>query len=83
MDENGLTLHLTGTATPDRLHTLTTALPQFADGFPEPPAQPEAAAPAPLHLDYTVIRSWAGTQTWQPITAKPTPAPHPHRRKRP
>ena len=82
IDENGLTLHLAGSATLDRLRALAAALPQFADNFPQPPTQPTTTTPQPIHLDYTLTRTWAGTQTWQPLTTKPAPTPHPRGRRR-
>lgn len=76
VDANGYTLHLTGTATTARLHTLTQAIPQLGDGLEA--ALPTSNATTPIHLDLTATRTWGTQQEWHPTTSHPTPT-HPHR----
>jgi AsmA protein len=82
IDLSGFTLHLSGSATADRLHALAAALPQFADGFPEQPSTVKSPGSAPVRLDLTATRVWGGTQTWQDATQKPTLQARPRKRRR-
>jgi AsmA protein len=81
----GYTLHLTGSALPDRLLALGDAIPQLGDGLRpllEPASananstQPQKpAAVEPIHIDFIATRAWGGPQTWRQTTPSTT---HPH-----
>ena len=68
-DPGGLTLHLAGNATPQRLAALTTALPPFGDGLRQ--ALPETTEM--MRLDLTATRPWGGVQTWQSVPERAAP----------
>jgi len=72
-DSTGYTLHLTGSATQDRLETFAQALPPIGDGLLKalPPSRPDATA---FHIDLTATRPWKGTQTWNVASAQDQPA---------
>lgn len=69
LDPDGLTLHLAGNATAQRLKALTAALPAFGDGLQQ--ALPSGADP--LHLDLTATRPWGAAQSWQAAAERPAP----------
>lgn len=72
IDGEGYTLHLTGTATADRLEALTRALPALGDGLAE--ALPADHPEGPFHVDLTTTRTWGSPQTWhEASTHQPTP----------
>lgn len=75
LDRGGYTLHLVGMATPERLHALARALPQFGDGMDE--VLPSTAkGDVPVRLDVTIARPWGGTQRWsRAAVSKPVPKP--------
>ena len=61
-DASGYSLHVSGTANPERLVALGAALPQFGDGLAEMLAA--SADPDPVRLDLTAHRDWGGPQVW-------------------
>ncbi|NYF78014.1 AsmA family protein [Granulicella arctica] len=63
-DENGYTLHLTGTALPAKLLALGAALPQIGNGLAA--VVPPAASTIPFRFDLTSTRMWGGQQVWHP-----------------
>ena len=76
IDGEGYTLHLTGTATADRLEALTRALPTLGEGLAEalPPNYSIDHPTGPFHLDLTTTRTWGSPQTWhEASTHQPTP----------
>jgi len=73
----GTTLHLTGSATPAELTTLTQSLPPLADGLSQALPELTAAPTRPIHLDLTCTRPWRGPQTCtQTLPAPPTKKKH-------
>ncbi|WP_035354591.1 AsmA family protein [Edaphobacter aggregans] len=72
-DAEGYTLHITGTATSDRLQTLAQAVPALSE------ALTEALAPThptgPFHIDVTATRPWGTPPT--PRAASTTQPPPP------
>lgn len=63
VDENGYSMHLSGTVMRERLMALARALPQFGDGLEE--ALPEAdEVEGPVRVDLVSSRTWAVGQTW-------------------
>lgn len=91
-DAAGYTLHLSGMATPARLHALTAALPAFGEGMAaalsKDPASATASGPAPspastpVHADLRAVRPWGAAQIWtegqpHPAARKPHHARHP------
>ncbi len=73
IDPAGVSTHLTGAFSRERLLEFAHALPAFGDGLPE--AVPQDAT----HLDLTSTRTWFTGQTWTP-SAAPTPKPRPRKR---
>lgn len=69
-DEAGYTIHLTGTATAERLQSLARALPPLGDGLLQalPPDHP---ATTPFRIDLTATREWHGPQTWAETATHP------------
>jgi hypothetical protein len=62
-DDNGYSLHLTGTALPAKLLALGSAIPQIGDGLSV--VLPPAEATTPVRFDLTSARGWSGQQVWQ------------------
>jgi AsmA protein len=78
-DATGFTLHLTGMASPSRLLTLATALPEFGDGLEKVlPASHSTHAAVAAPVDWTAVRPWEGVQVWTAALARPA-IPHSHR----
>ena len=77
-ETNGYTLHLTGTAVPNRLLAFAAALPQFGDGLPALFPTPTTT---PVHIDLTATGTWGTPRVWThtPATTPTTPS---HRRSR-
>jgi AsmA protein len=67
LDPHGISFHVAGVATPQRLAALTSALPPFGDGLQQVlPTTGET-----MRLDLTATRPWGGAQTWQAATERP------------
>ncbi|MBN9617008.1 MAG: hypothetical protein BGO25_04365 [Acidobacteriales bacterium 59-55] len=95
-DATGYTLHLSGMATPARLHALAAALPQFGEGLaealpkdpasgpvPNPASNPASGpVPNPVRTDLRAVRQWGAAQVWTQAPPHPV-ARHPHRTRRP
>ncbi|RXH54421.1 AsmA family protein [Granulicella sibirica] len=79
----GYTLHLAGSATPERLAALSVAVPQLANGLPKPLAKTAAASAtptAPIHLDLTTTSLWGHQPIWEETAPAPQ-TPSTHRRR--
>ncbi len=77
-DGSGYTLHLAGTAPPQELLALGTALPQVGDGLADI-LLPSADTLDPLssiRFDLTSERTWGGPQLWHTTTHPTSPVLH-------
>jgi hypothetical protein len=77
IDEAGMTLHLTGTATRTGLEVLSRTIPQLGDGLAE--IIPADRTPGPFRVDWTAIRPWGAAQVWHDNTVRPASRPRRHK----
>ncbi len=71
-DATGYSLHLSGTARPERLMALGAALPQFGDGLAE--MLPRAVDGGAVRLDLVAHRGWGGPQVWTDLRERTSSA---------